>query len=274
MSFFRDIPQEYDLMRKRIGDSLILKIYSLFSYQYAVFQRKSPNDNNSTFIQKKEDFLVNYLKEYCFFTYQIVKHKKDNVSNNIFISDMVICVENKCIIIESIDNSIIKNIILKLEKFKLSSINVDLNQSKSNSLIQFNRNEEIYNFCVHYFKLIKSNKFVNMTLRSLIGFLITRYFYPTKYFKDQSFFKFDQLNENIENQTNFDTQHFNRKDFIYLRKIYSNECNLYYLALHIKTLYIFMVKEIIVKNDALVEHESYFCKNYRHPCFVPFYGFL
>lgn len=64
---------------------------------------------------------------------------------------------------------------------------------------------------------------------------------------------------------------FQEKEFIILRTIISNEKTSFYLAIHIQSFHVFMMKKL---NSFESEHEKNFCKNYSHHCLTHFYGFL
>lgn len=73
---------------------------------------------------------------------------------------------------------------------KISIINVNkesIDDSKEEELAK----REITNFCDNFQNEIKQNFFVKNTISPIVCYLIRRYFYPTEYFKDASFFDFD-----------------------------------------------------------------------------------
>ena len=72
-------------------------------------------------------------------------------------------------------------------------INVGVKYNEDEISLQEEIKEEINNFCFHFKKEIIKNDFVKHTIPSLSGYLIRRFFYPTEYFKDPSFFSFDQM---------------------------------------------------------------------------------
>lgn len=146
-----------------------------------------------------------------------------------------------------------------------------------------------------------------MTINPILGYVIRRFFYPTKYFKDPSFFIFDEKNYSkdqkyktefinlLENEKSIDyfdeklefiydeikknkyvddqihRYSFKENDFIVLRTVYSSEKALFYLVIHIESFYIFLMKKV---QNLENEHEFNFCLNYSHRCLVPFYGFV
>ena len=217
----------------------------------------------------------------------------------------VICVEDKCLIIESI----LKQIMLKIIK-ETKSIMIDVNNYDQNKDLI----EELQNFYNKTNCKKEENDFLNLTFKSISAFFIRRYFYPSIYFKNTSFFTFDQKYRSFEleskkgisnllllnNQEQFDNnfatlfskkfadtftiscfedddqisiQKFSKSDFILLRKIHSNEEYYFYLAIHIESFYIFMIKELRSENRKGFNNEKYFCEHIRHHCITRFYGF-
>ena len=79
---------------------------------------------------------------------------------------------------------------------------------------------------------------------------------------------------NNEKQVHFEK--FKEHDFIFLRPIYSNPKYTYHLAIHIESLYIFLIKKklFVDADDKEFNREVFFCENYKHRCLVKFYGFL
>lgn len=66
---------------------------------------------------------------------------------------------------------------------------------------------------------------------------------------------------------------FNKDDFVELRQIYSNKKSVLYLVLHLKSLYIFILKSCD-KSEIQLKNELDFCSNYSHRCLTRFYGFI
>ncbi|KAK8840254.1 hypothetical protein M9Y10_031199 [Tritrichomonas musculus] len=89
-------------------------------------------------------------------------------------------------------------------------------------------------------------------------------------------FKQDDFNKlKKESHQKSQLYRFEEEEFIIIRMIYSTGSSLYYLVMHKKTLYLFLMKK--VGNIELMddyEHEIEFCENYSHRCFCRFYGFL
>ncbi|KAK8883474.1 hypothetical protein M9Y10_042566 [Tritrichomonas musculus] len=319
-SYFQDIPKQYKSLIDQIEDQFMLNIYNKVTFMY--FNSKAIEDSGITtdFI---EMYLTKYLKIYKFITYCLsdisdyirfspknyyhTKNKNTNASINVI--DWIICVEGQCIIIEKLHFSSILKIIENLQKEKVSMINVsddDYIKYFKKNINELEAEEEVRNFCSKFGKLIKNNPFVKCTIPTIISYLIRRYFYPTEYFKDPSFFHFNKskeqcvknkianllyLNEKDEMKLNqlkskeilkeindnqiinnnvTEKQDFKEDDFIILRTIYSTTKTIYYLVLHRESFYVFLMKKITQKN----EREIDFCKNYSHRCLVKFYGFL
>ena len=104
---------------------------------------------------------------------------------------LVLCMEKNCLIIDFLKFVQIEEIISKLKTKKLSILNASLNHNSKNSFNDYQTNEEIINFCSHFYREISHNEFINLTIEPVICYLIRRYFYPSTFFKDQSFFSFD-----------------------------------------------------------------------------------
>lgn len=132
-----------------------------------------------------------------------------------------------------------------------------------------NISKEVSSIFKTFPKSVKKNVFLQIVLKPIITFLIRRFFYPTHFFKDPTFFIYDQkpiypsftstfnswltsksskemINDNIEQFfpiKNDEKRHFNdfnEDDFIELRMIYTKpESSVYFLVLHKKSLYIF-----------------------------------
>ena len=288
---FKDIPEQYKIMKHQIKQKTIQKIYSKFTYLY--FLSIHIND-----IFGIKLFLLNYLKKFKFITYQIFNLPTSNESVDFYV-DITICFEGQCLIIEQIQHKIIQEVISNLEN-QVSMINTNSSDP--------NINEEIQNFNNYFLKCFK-NKFIKITISPIVCYLIRRFFYPTSYFKNPSFFIFDQnqstnedetkikindfflSDKNLENNVAYDQLTeiikesylnnnndkcihylvFKENDFICLRTLASKDCKSFILAFHIESCYIFMIKKVSNQN---IEHEINFCKHYSHRCLVHFYGFL
>ena len=258
-SLFQDIPEQSKSMKHLIKPIPMQKIYSKFSFLY--FLSIQIND-----IILIKNFLYDYLKKYKFITYKIFDLPNKDNSNDYYV-DITICIEGQCLIIEQIQHRIISEIIRDLEK-QISIINVNTND--------LNIHDEIHNFCS---KFSKSNKFIEKTISPIVCYLIRRFFYPTNYFKDPSFFFFDQKqykkefkmkskiegfflsDKNQENKVAYEQLtgiikesyldnykcnniylEFKKEDFIYLRTLSSGNNKLFSLAFHIESCYIFICR--------------------------------
>ena len=307
---FQVIPQKYESNKDSIEGEVLKNSYSKFTFKYINFFNLYENadiTNKNAIINQFEHFLLNYLSIFKLLFYHKNKcaniNKKDQNYNEIF--DIVICVEHQCIIIEEIDFKIFTKVInyLKEQQKIIVNVTVDDKNEEENDIKQIK--EEIHNFCQNQLE-IKSNEFVSKTFQSVIGFLIRRYFYPTEFFQDKSFFDFDlqhnynerlirsefidlvdskslqhknllQMKEKIKrNQIEIHLTDFEEEDFIILRTIYFNIKYHFYLVIHKETLYVFLMKKIIYPNEITKEmkHEKYFDENYSHHCLCHFYGFL
>ena len=134
------------------------------------------------------------MKSFKFIEFDIKYSKSIEISSFSQIVEVITCVENNCIIVENINIITIKEIIKKLERKKLKIISIECAIREDIFLI-----EEIVNFESKFKDEIKNNKFVEMTISSIITYPVQRFFFcPTKYFKDQSFFDiFSGINTSI-----------------------------------------------------------------------------
>ena len=306
---FKDIPHEMQKMKNNIKDKILSKVYSNFYYQY--FSIKQEND-----FDQIKSFLTNYLIEYKFITYKICNNSLVNKIlsiNNIssepdstFVT-AIICVENNCIIINSIKSDLIYQILKDNQSSKINiSMDTENTPKTSEDTVAF---DEVMNFCDHFKMQIKNNEFLELTIHPIISYLIRRYFYPFHYFKDQSFFFYEKnpnsyewkfkkdlekliLSENKfqfrENFPNFakeitkqkdkserqKTYKFKKEEFIKLRIIKSKP--IVKLVIHIQSLYLFIIKIPTYNSTSgnSIQHETDFCKKYSHRCLTRFYGFV
>lgn len=303
---FKDIPYRYQALLERITSSTLKKIYSQYTFLYLSLDDEKPIEDLICTQHKNQivNYLFNFLSQSKFITYHIsnifkyqenLPSKHDNI-----ILDVIFCIEKRCIIIDGIEDALLKLIIERLLEKQISIINFDKNSAYRDGIYA---SEEVSNFCNNFSCDLNNNNFVYKTIIPIAGYLIRRYFYPTTYFNDPSFFTFDsqantsetQLKNKIENyllskteddkkknflqlfqskeeDNNNAIHEFNEKDFIILRIIYSCNEAVYYLAIHIESLYIFMLKKTF--ENAERGHEHDFCQNYSHRCFCHFYGFL
>lgn len=303
-TYLQEIPDQYKVMINDINDRL-RSIYSKFIFS----QLEIRKNNTSNEIHSKESFLFDFLKKFRFITFQILSKNEDpepELNLAFQTNDVIICIENQCLFIRNIKISKFKEIIQNIQKnsFVIDVTNLlsDDNKSYDYKRIQ----DEINNFYSYFREVIKNNNFVKMTIRPIATYLIRRYFCPTEYFNDSSFFTFEQssiyeersivakftnlltsndednilntnLNETVKKSKSNDIKYrkFNKNEFIILRTISSNDKSVFYLVLHIESLYIFMMKINDERYDGRYhEREIEFCKSYSHRCLTKFYGFV
>lgn len=253
-----------------------------------------------------ETKIVDYLSNSKFITFSISdiqKHRKGKTTH--IYGNVVMCSEGICIIF---NNTNVKSLIRNLNRIEACLANA----SEQNSLIEKMEeddciNEEIDNFCNYYRDDIRNNQLIQSTIRPIVAFMIRRYFCPSSYFKDQSFFVFDQSKNNILNRSNLNeiffsqpnpetlkerledlyepifnkqieslsnasnSQYliFKQSDFIVLRELQATDSFTDELVFHIKNKYVFMLKRI----NKTIDKEK-FTKIASHDSFVTFYGFL
>lgn len=185
---FHDIPQIFKEMKNSINNPTIQKLYSEFSFSYfscsSIINNGTLLDNDMIY-----SFLLNNLNKYKFIS---CKYTKSNTLNILKIN-VVICAEKQCFIIEQIENELIESILKK-------SNSIIINISDKDDFINFQTNEkiinevktEIHNFMSLFKDEIKNNFFINYTISPIICYLIRRFYYPSYFFKDKSFFKFNK----------------------------------------------------------------------------------
>ena len=302
--YFIKMPYQYESMKMKIKNNVFRKLYSNFNFLYFPYGFFNQNNDQTNQII---DFLFSYLKEYKFISYCITTANK-----NAFIGDVVICAETICVMIEKTNIEVMNELIKKLKDEKIFIIDSNIENVNERIIDDENLSKlEIKNFCSHFQKEI-NNRFIYLTISPIVGYMIRRFYCPTSFFKDSSFFNFnfdfsieEKLSNSISNSINapdlltatFDNiseplsdylnkinrlhveinhqaniMNFIEKDFIILRGIYSNFYSHYYLVFHIDSFHLFMMKKI--KNLHESEHEIYFDEHYSHRCFVKFYGFL
>ncbi|KAK8865333.1 hypothetical protein M9Y10_010874 [Tritrichomonas musculus] len=321
-----DISQNLESMKNKIHNQVIKRIYSKFIFNFNLLsdftQNKSLNYNTNIQSQREKN-IFDYFHKFKFIILDIKNLRNNFPSSSINeshsttqdsstdqqIADVIICVEGECHIIEGIEIQLFKKIIEKLKSHQISVLNVSCNIIKAiHSAEEYLAGQEIKNFCSKFESEIKNNKFVEITIRAIVGFMIRRYFYPTNYFQDSSFFTFRQTNETNDykikakladffystkndgkkfpfifieikkyedNKNDTIFEDFQQSDFISLRCIYSNNKAHFFLAMHIDTFYLFVVKKLTKSNiTSEIEHEIHFCQNFSHRCITKFYGFL
>ena len=160
--------------------------------------------------------------------------------------------------------------------------------------------EESKSFCNNFIFEEKQKDFVRITLSTIGCFLIRRFFYPSSYFKDPSFFKFDKCPENYEeyvkrkikkmllaqneeemkstiekvpdNEVHLNKIYeFEEKEFFLLRGLGGGDAKNFQLVFHIKSQHVFMKKTI---NSEHFKREIEFCEKFQHPSLMRCYGFI
>lgn len=149
---------------------------------------------------KSEDGLYDFLKTNKFFVYSKIPivSSQDN-----FLYDSILCFENHCLFIESSKINSIKQMLTNENSYFIDLDSIDDKDIK----------EEILSFCSYFNKEMKSNKFVKLTLKPIAAYTIRKFFLPSSYFKDPSFFSFHKNNEEESRQdfVNFDSEKILKK---------------------------------------------------------------
>lgn len=274
---FQNVTDVCKSIIEKLQNDTIRNIYQKFSFQHLNCKKEDDELKNTLF---------NIFNEFNFISYEFVSVKNQIDSGNSILINAIICVEKQCFIIENIKRDLLTSLFNEIHS---SLINISFDKkSIENEMAQI----EVSSFCEYFRNEIKSNKFIDYTIKPIICYLIRRYYYPSSFFKDQSFFSFDKTYENIfnikfnsltpfsmnkmlekEKQNLQKIKFFNKDDFIELRQIYSNEKSVLYLVLHLESLYIFILKSCD-KSDIQLKHEIDFCSHYSHRCLTRFYGFI
>ena len=208
---FQNIPYTCKLMINQIQNKVIQNLYSKFEFLYlscSCNDEIKVNDNCNAENQKNQHiihYLLKYLHDFKFITYRInISDITDNSAskNNIDPSNQkvntIICVESKCLLIEEIELELINKIINQLKSLNYTVLDANLRfngiiksvNERSNQIENYEI--EVFNFLLNFREEIIKNIFVQTTIIPITCYLIQRYFYPTSYFKDPSFFIFNQ----------------------------------------------------------------------------------
>lgn len=272
LSHFQEIPQEYKADLEAIKSKVFQNAYKKFDFYYCHYE--SNQDVNIT-------LLKSVIKEYKFITYRIVHLTNMEEISSSTVVNIIICVEKKCFIIESIRFSIIQKI---FENLNSLLINVSANLKDLKAALENNSEiEEVSSFCTHFEEIIESNSFIKYTIQPIIAYLLRRNFCPSNYFKDQTFFSFDQILSAMkesdpsiyEKICKNDVKEFEESDFIKLRIVWYTENKKLYFVVHIDTFYVFLMKENIgYVDEKSIKHETEFCTNSSHKCLTRFYGLI
>lgn len=262
---FEDFPSEYKALIDNIDESLT-KLYSNFNFKY--IKMTDPD------IKENKDSLLNYLVPYKFMACQISKEK-----NKFYI--LSLCVEKKCFFIKTVDVNIILQIIKQTNSF-CTKIDVD-------DFSDEKENEDIEKFVAHFQRIVKSNNFILRTIYSIAAYMIRRYFHPSNFFSDSSFFGFDSLtkknsckrnnifellNDDIQENLEYSLTNYKEEEFIKLKLIYHNTLANFYIVIHVVNFHVFMMKKMKNSYEKYSNEINYCEKKMNHRCFTHFYGFV
>lgn len=211
---FQELPSKYFSLKRSINDENMIVLYSKFSFQYLIFSNQEENIYT---------FLYDVLKEFKLLTYEIIIDSINDINIKFF--SLIICGDNQCFIIESIERNPIDNIIKKINSNKIDVCLQNLSDSNK---------KEILSFCSYYKKQIHENLFIKITIKAIIGFIIQKNFYPSRLFKSNiEFVQFDidkmnAKNDEIRRKLNYNNNSnmiidYNENDFIKLRIVYSKK---------------------------------------------------
>ena len=205
---FSPIPDIFQIMKDQIKNPLISHIYDQFDFKYI-------NANNSVEANKKSFIanMIDFLNDYMFITYYKIP-STFFVDDNNDISDFVICVEKICIIIKSVSETSINDIFKEING---TSINTNEPRDANISL-------EIENFHRSFFPKMEKNRFVEITIDPVICYLIRRFYCPSNFFKDKSFFSLKEKSESFESKFK------DKVDFLFKKE---NQSGLHILPYHL-----------------------------------------
>ncbi|KAK8843652.1 hypothetical protein M9Y10_024715 [Tritrichomonas musculus] len=324
-SFLQYNPK-YQRFQEQIQDGNLRDMYLYYNFwNYSFSPDEDEKDSTNNDIDFSEDYLLEFLQYNKFIIYHISdiysnstmnsnpNKDKDGINSVSQCVNAILCYERACIIIEQIKTELISQILLKLEK-QASLLNISpVFEIKERTINEIQAKEEIDNFSLHFLNDIQNNEFVKSTISPILGYFIRRFFYPTHYFNDTSFFhSFDEQEYNTaffmhnlfsaENTINIDNcidriSHeasllndvdnynffqnierncdFQEEQIIKLRTIYINDMFTFYLVIDLNELHIYLMKKLNdINNLDKLKREIYFCQNYSHRCLCKFFGFV
>ncbi|OHT12763.1 hypothetical protein TRFO_17308 [Tritrichomonas foetus] len=187
----------------------------------------------------------------------------------------ILCFEDNCIFIkdqaESYFWSFIQNYLVIGTRviyhfdlpFDISAINKNLSDSEKCSA-----EEEVFNFIKFFYHKISNNAFLLSTLKPLISYLVRRFYFPPKYFRNSAY---------LDTFYSIIYQEFHINDFVTLRSLGKGSTSNVYLFFHLETFYIVAAKEYIGEFSEKVERrEKIFASiiNSEDVCLNKTYGFI
>lgn len=235
---FNSLPLDFIEQLKKQRDSFFYNLYKYFDFM--IYNYEKLLDEN---IQFESEKILKTLPKIHFLIYNFQSQPQ-----NPKIRNAVLCYENTCIIFKSID----QNFILS----KLNEMNITLLNTETFQKTILN---DFKNKIKESLRFFKKNEFFKLTFDSLIIYIIKRFYYPTNYFLNNSFFKVDP---NIT---------FEEEDLIKYHFL-KTQMPIIYLVLHKKTFQLFAMKLINEENKS--KEEIYFITHFSHSCLTPFYGFV
>ncbi|OHS99059.1 hypothetical protein TRFO_08627 [Tritrichomonas foetus] len=240
---FQDI---YDYTK--INDVFLIKLYDSFDYIYC-YSLKSFNFD----IISKSPFIT-------------VFYYPDNPTLNRYI---IICEEEKCIIIELIEDDSDQCINLFITELKQKIDIPFCNQQDGNLDMKKDRLRQCtQSIKEKYSEILINSYFILLTYEPMVAFIVKRFDYPTDRFKNPSFFKaFENLHYNET------YREFNQKNFIILCNLVESSDTIVSLAIHKPTLYLVVFKSYATMDLQRV-NEGVFNSQFQHPFFVKCYGYI
>lgn len=262
---YLDITKDFKIEINKINNAIIKKFYQDFRFCYFSFLEEITNEMESQDMIEKHlfDFIfknkfitveISYINEKKLFPFELLSNPLDYSSDTV---NATFCIENECYFIRNISYEYLLTI---LNKTKSTFINVS-SVSKFRTFQNVYENdlaiEEVEKFYSYFNKAITKNIFITNSIRPVISFLVRRFFYPSYYFKNYSFFNlysnndsneenlktkfynllrsenFDEIEENKKYLSSFmknkmakkskKIQYFSEKEFIKLRLIHGND---------------------------------------------------
>ena len=133
---FQSIPSQLEELKNDINNPIIKKLYSSYSFSYLPIDLNYQENIKKNFYE----FLLNYLQKFKFIVYNFINSSKSsnsslNQENPLLkpteqsTTNIIICVEKQCIIIEQIEIAIINQILWELKSSQLN-VTSDIEEDK------------------------------------------------------------------------------------------------------------------------------------------------
>ena len=278
MLFHEAIQKEIEKVKSR--DIHLKKLIESFDIDF--YERIDEKSKNTVFDTLKESHFLTLSFEFV-----------ESLNYGIF----AICIEDKCFLIACQQTETINNVIQILQSLSCHNLINSLNNfdiflsdgKKTYEKIQKNlekdgqkdfdilnklqnstpkkaikqAKEEIKNFLKQFHKFL--NNISKIFVSSMGLFIIRRFYYPSTFFKDPSFFNsFDNATYSL----------YKKKDFIKLRLINDGSSASVYLYLHIETFYLLIAKILHLHNKSRQKYKEIIVNVLYSPFFNKCFGYF